>query len=86
MKIKIYYILLFVAFCNVSQWAQEQKMSESEVVSFKQSVAVVAKKIKTLSTDFVQYKHLDFLSKDIETSGKMYFKEPNTLQWQYKKP
>lgn len=86
MKIKIYYILLFVAFCNVSLWAQDQKMSESEVVSFKQSVAVVAKKIKTLSTDFVQYKHLDFLSKDIETSGKMYFKEPSTLQWQYKKP
>jgi outer membrane lipoprotein carrier protein len=66
--------------------AQEQKMSESEIVSFKQSVSVVSKKIKTLSTDFVQYKHLDFLSKDIETSGKMVFKEPNSLLWQYKKP
>lgn len=61
-------------------------MSVSEINSFKQSVAVVSKKIKTLSTDFVQYKHMDFLSKDIETSGKMIFKEPSLLLWQYKRP
>lgn len=29
---------------------------------------------------------MDFLSKDIETSGKMNFKTPNMLQWQYVKP
>ena len=67
-------------------FAQEQKMSESEMAAFKQSVKAVSIKIKTLTTDFVQYKHMDFLAKDIETSGKMVFKEPNLLQWQYKKP
>ncbi|MBW4362064.1 outer membrane lipoprotein carrier protein LolA [Flavobacterium taihuense] len=85
---RIKYILLLI-FLNVSLFkslAQDQKMSENEIAVFKQSVAVVSKKIKTLSTDFVQYKHLDFLSKDIETSGKMVFKEPNLLLWQYKKP
>jgi len=61
-------------------------MTDNEIAVFKQSVAVVSKKIKTLSTDFVQYKHLDFLAKDIETSGKMIFKEPSSLLWQYKKP
>ena len=66
--------------------AQEQKMIDSEIVAFKQSVNGVAKKIKSLSTDFVQFKHMDFLAKDIETSGKMFFKEPNLLLWQYKKP
>ena len=86
MKIKIYIITLFLIGFQFKSLAQEQKMSESEIVSFKQSVSVVSKKIKTLSTDFVQYKHLDFLSKDIETSGKMIFKEPNSLLWQYKKP
>lgn len=86
MKNKVFLILLFInAFCFRS-FAQEQKMSDNEITIFKQSVAVMAKKIKTLSTDFVQYKHLDFLSKDIETSGKMVFKEPNSLLWQYKKP
>lgn len=86
MKIKIYILVLFLIGFQFKSLAQEQKMNESEIVAFKQSVAVVSKKIKTLSTDFVQYKHLDFLSKDIETSGKMVFKEPNLLLWQYKKP
>ena len=86
MKIKTAIIALILYFCNLSLLAQEQKMTEAEIVSFKKTVKEVATKIKTLTTDFVQYKHLDFLSKDIETSGKMAFKEPNMLQWQYKKP
>jgi outer membrane lipoprotein-sorting protein len=86
MKIKVYILVLFLIGFQSKSLAQEQKMSEGEIAAFKQSVAVVSKKIKTLSTDFVQYKHLDFLSKDIETSGKMVFKEPNLLLWQYKKP
>lgn len=86
MRIKIYVVVLFVIGFQFYSFSQEQKMSESEIATFKQTVAVMSKKIKTLSTDFVQYKHMDFLSKDIETSGKMIFKEPNTLLWQYKKP
>jgi outer membrane lipoprotein-sorting protein len=86
MKIKYFLLLIFLNISLFKSLAQEQKMSENEIAAFKQSVAQVSKKIKTLSTDFVQYKHLDFLSKDIETSGKMVFKEPNLLLWQYKKP
>lgn len=71
---------------NLSVFSQEQKMSASEITSFKATVEKEAKNIKSLKTDFVQYKHLDFLSKDIETSGKMYFKQPNLLNWQYTKP
>lgn len=86
MKTKIFIVLIFLNVYQFQSWAQDQKMTDNEITAFKQSVAVVSKKIKTLSTDFVQYKHLDFLSKDIETSGKMIFKEPNSLLWQYKKP
>jgi outer membrane lipoprotein-sorting protein len=77
---------LFFGLLSVSILAQEQKMTAAEITSFKQSVNEVAKKIKTLSNDFTQYKHMDFLAKDIETSGRMSFKEPSILAWQYKKP
>lgn len=83
MKIKACFLLLFF---SVFSFSQEQKMTDSEIVIFKKSVKEMAVKIKSLSTDFVQYKHLDFLSKDIETSGKMSFAAPNMLLWQYKKP
>ena len=86
MKIKECIIVLIMNFFIGFSFAQEQKMSESETVNFKQSVGIVAKKIKSMSSDFVQYKHMDFLSKDVESSGKMLFKEPNSIQWQYKKP
>ena len=83
MKIRL---LLFLGIFGFTALAQEQKMTASEITSFRQNVNEVAKKIKTLSTDFIQYKHLEFLAKDIETSGKMSFREPNLLSWQYKKP
>lgn len=84
MKTRIF--LLLCCMMNLSVFSQEQKMSASEITSFKATVEKEAKNIKSLKTDFVQYKHLDFLSKDIETSGKMYFKQPNLLNWQYTKP
>ena len=86
MKIKFYFLILCLCLGNLLSNAQEAKMSAAEMNAFKQSVNEVSKKIKTMTTDFVQYKHLDFLAKDIETSGKMIFKEPYLLLWQYKKP
>mgnify|MGYP000580841620 CR=1 FL=1 len=43
-------------------------------------------KTKTITADFTQYKHLDFLSNDIESSGKLAFKAPNMVKWEYVKP
>ena len=81
---KIKFMLLFL--CSLTVFSQEQKMSASEIANFKATIEKESKTIKSIKTDFVQYKHMDFLSKDIETSGKMSFKAPNLLNWQYTKP
>lgn len=83
MKTK-FFALIFLVLAT-SAFAQ-QKMSAPEIANFKNAVNAVAKSTKTLTADFTQYKHMDFLAKDIETSGKMHFKGPNMLQWQYVKP
>jgi len=80
---KISFLLLF--FIGMQVLAQDV-MTASEVSAFKQSVNAASAKIKTMTTDFIQFKHMDFLAKDVETSGKMAFREPNSLAWQYKKP
>ena len=85
MKIKKMTFLFLIAVAPVI-FAQEQKMSVADIASFKQTIEKEATTIKSIKTDFVQYKHLDFLSKDIETSGKMVFKSPDLLNWQYTKP
>lgn len=85
MKNSVFYVF-FLLVTALTATAQEQKMSAAEITSFKNAVNATAKNTKTLTTDFVQYKHMDFLSKDIETSGKMSFKSPGMLLWQYTKP
>ena len=84
MKTKFFLVVFFMM--SLSILAQEQKMSTSEIATFKATVEKETKNIKSLKTDFIQYKHMDFLAKDIETSGKMAFKAPNVLNWQYTKP
>lgn len=80
------FCVLFLLTAVFSTTAQEQKMSAAEITTFKNAVNATAKNTKSLTTDFVQYKHMDFLAKDIETSGRMVFKTPGMLLWQYTKP
>ena len=84
MKLKKSVVLFFLI--SLSVFSQEQKMTPAEIAQFKSKIEKETKNIKSLTTDFIQYKHLDFLSKDIETSGKMTFKSPNLLNWQYTSP
>lgn len=66
--------------------AQETKMTSSEIVAFTEAVKASAKTTNTIKSNFVQYKHLDFLSNDIKTSGNMAFKSPDLVKWQYTDP
>jgi outer membrane lipoprotein carrier protein len=85
MQMKQISSIVFLFFTTLF-FAQETKMTTAEITKFKSAVEKEAKTIKSIKTDFIQYKHLDFLSKDIETSGKMTFKSPNLLNWQYTSP
>ena len=70
---------IFFILWSFSSFAQEQKLSTAEIVTFKKEVMQQSEKIKSLKTDFVQYKHLSFLSREIETSGNMVFQAPDLL-------
>lgn len=78
-------LLLFIAIGSTIL-AQETAMNASEIASFKEKVIASAKTTQTIKTDFVQFKHLDFLSEDVKTSGKMLFKSPNLVKWEYTNP
>ncbi|MDO5986950.1 outer membrane lipoprotein carrier protein LolA [Flavivirga amylovorans] len=64
----------------------QTKMSTAESATLKAKVKTQAATIKTLLSDFTQYKHLDFLSNDITSSGKLSFKSPNMVKWEYLTP
>jgi len=77
---------IFFILWSFSSFAQQQKLSTAEITTFKKAVMQQSEKIKSLKTDFVQYKHLSFLSNEIETSGNMVFQTPDLLNWKYAKP
>ena len=64
----------------------QTKISASESAILKAKVKAKATTINTLLSDFTQYKHLDFLSNDIVTSGKLAFKSSNMVKWEYVTP
>ena len=78
--------LLTLLLITQGLFAQDQKMTAAEIAQFKTTTEKGTKTIKTVKTDFTQYKHLDFLEKDIESSGKMLFKTPSSLNWKYVSP
>jgi len=61
-------------------------MNDSEASALRSKVKSLAETTKTITADFIQYKHLDFLSNDIESTGKLSFKSPDLVKWAYVKP
>ncbi|MGM0610980.1 MAG: outer membrane lipoprotein carrier protein LolA [Thermodesulfobacteriota bacterium] len=45
-----------------------------------------AQKVKTISSRFVQEKHLSVFDKKLESRGKFYFRNPDCLRWEYTAP
>ncbi len=83
MKTKIF--ILFVFF-NLTIFAQESKMSNSEIEKFKKEIVSDSKKIQTLTADFTQYKVMSFLDKPIVSKGKLYLQNPKAMRWNYTQP
>ncbi|WP_379968108.1 outer membrane lipoprotein carrier protein LolA [Epilithonimonas sp. UC225_85] len=80
--------IAFFAYLLISSFvfSQNTAMSSAEAKAFVTKIYAETKEIKTLQSDFVQTKKLDFLDKNIVTYGKMSLKTPNTLSWKYTKP
>ncbi|RNA61280.1 outer membrane lipoprotein carrier protein LolA [Chryseobacterium nematophagum] len=71
---------------SASLLSQNIAMSGAEAKAFVAKISSETKEIKTLQSDFVQTKKMDFLDKNIVTYGKMSLKSPNMLSWKYTKP
>lgn len=84
MKYKIVYIFtyLFVS----SLMSQNTSLTANEINHLKEKVDEVSKATKSFKTDFVQFKHMDFLDDDIVTKGELTYKTPNLIRWEYNDP
>lgn len=80
------YIFIFSLLILGYTQAQETKLAASEIDIVKNGVSASAQKSKTIVNTFIQLKHIDFLSNDIESKGDLYFKAPDVIKWSYTEP
>ena len=82
-----YYTLLIVAFCCAYNFSLGQSFTYMEdSKKFQANLQSIAQKTTTLKSDFTQIKHLNVLSENIESNGKLYFKSESNLRWEYTAP
>ena len=67
---------LVLVFSIAGTLSAQIKMTASEAQVLRTLVKAQAEITNTITSDFTQYKHLDFLANDIESSGKLVFKAP----------
>ncbi len=76
------FILIFIPVFAFSQ----AKLSTEVQQDFRKEMIAFSQKIETLSSDFTQTKHLEMMEDATISKGKLYYKAPNILKWEYNSP
>ncbi|MCW3806053.1 LolA family protein [Plebeiibacterium marinum] len=79
----IFGILIFVVAVQLS--AQENGTTIS-VDKLQQIMKTKTAGVNTISCDFIQDKHMEYLETVITSKGKLFFDKSNRLRWEYKEP
>ena len=86
MKLKKFlYSSLSLFFLCLSGFGQQQ-MSMAEAEILKEKVEESSKNIQSLECNFVQTKHINMLENEVVSTGKLYYKNPDNIKWEYLSP
>lgn len=81
---RILKIILF--FLPALMLAQNSQLTNAEVKEFKQEVSKHAENLESLSSDFTQTKHMQLMEEEAVSEGKLFYRTPDVLKWEYHSP
>lgn len=81
---KIYIVIFLMLAATVTTFAAPMSDTQKQETLTKLNKAASA--LKTMACDFVQTKHLSMLSEKMVSRGKMHYKQPDKLRWEYITP
>ncbi|MGM0409043.1 MAG: LolA family protein [Bacteroidota bacterium] len=84
-NIIITFFSIFLFWSTLS--AQEETFVKvSDINEAKANLEQLTEKISSIKSQFIQEKHLSFLTENIISKGEFYFKNPGLLRWEYTEP
>ncbi|MBN1664031.1 MAG: outer membrane lipoprotein carrier protein LolA [Deltaproteobacteria bacterium] len=79
MKLKIHVVFLLI---SLSLLSAVRSFADDDFSALR----TAAQNVKSVSADFIQEKHLKILAKPIISKGRLYFKAPRSIRWEYLAP
>ncbi|MDR2474133.1 MAG: outer membrane lipoprotein carrier protein LolA [Tannerella sp.] len=83
MKQLIITLLLLIS-ANVSaQYSEATDAQSKELIA---AITKSSEEMKSMQCDFLQVKELSFMDDKVTSEGRMFFKQPKSIRWEYSKP
>lgn len=83
---KIIFSILIVVLACFGLQAQDTYKPVSDINEFREMMKTTSAETNSISSDFIQIKHLSFLEEDVMSKGKFFFQKENQLRWEYSEP
>ena len=72
--------------CATMGFAQRTALNATESAALKARITENTKSLRSLQGDFTQTRRLSYMDDDMRTTGKLYFKAPDRIRWEYVTP
>lgn len=79
-------LALALLLCGPTGFAQRKALTVAEADALKAELTANARDLKSLQSDFTQTKQLSYLDEAIRSAGKLYFRAPGKIRWEYLSP
>ena len=85
-KLSLFLVCMFGAIAAMFAQSDYKSATEEQQKEMTQKITKATEQLKTLQCDFVQKKAISILADEIISEGRMSFKQPDKLRWEYTKP
>ena len=83
---RLMYIIGCLLLCVTMVSQSYQAATEAQKKEIIDKITQASTTMKTMRCDFTQEKELSFMNEKVTSEGKMFYKQPDKIRWEYTKP
>ncbi|HWK99872.1 MAG TPA: outer membrane lipoprotein carrier protein LolA [Parapedobacter sp.] len=79
-------VLALLLLCCTAGFAQRKALTATESAAVKAKITASTQNLQSLQSDFTQTRQLSYMDNAIQSAGKLSFKAPGKIRWEYTSP